>query len=351
VVLALVSLARAQPYTDIKVDPFPDPIIVTFDPTQVQDPPLEPGEAGDQATSVGIAVGMPGFTQIPGDGVSVNGQKVEVSAKNTIRLPTDASQALKDHEQGHSDLSAYEYNQTAYTKTAAAFNGYGSSPFANQDAAIADLKNRASRAQEAISWQIDYINSLYDLITDHGKNDFSPDVKTAQQGVAAVIAARNSMPPAGLFDYYKEPGLSYGGVGDPAQVFLDSTTGQISFGGQNIFDNAADPADTIVGRGQVEISPMIWIGLQDNGSVLLSDTALTITDSVTGDTLMSAFLDGLAYLPSNKPGYAGMIQGYLYIPPGGIYNSIGSDFLTGMQNASQTGLTQIIHGVSDSARN
>ena len=59
-----------------------------------------------------------------------------------------------------------------------------------------------------------------------------------------------------------------------------------------------------------------------------------------GDVLMDAVLYELTYMPSTVPGYAGMIQGGLDIPPvfaGGINNTLNSTFLDAMVTASAVG--------------
>jgi hypothetical protein len=58
---------------------------------------------------------------------------------------------------------------------------------------------------------------------------------------------------------------------------------------------------------------------------------------MSDDVLMDAFLYELAFTPSSLPGFNGMIQGYLAIPPesaGGTNNAIGSEFLADMQSDS-----------------
>ena len=65
-----------------------------------------------------------------------------------------------------------------------------------------------------------------------------------------------------------------------------------------------------------------------------------IFDAQNADTLMEAYLLEPAYMQPNQPGYAGMIQGYLDVPPtwaGGVRNTINSQFLTGMETASGQG--------------
>jgi len=119
----------------------------------------------------------------------------------------------------------------------------------------------------------------------------------------------------------------------PARVFFDNTTSQLSFGGDLLITDTNNPIDSIIGRGKFQVDPLIAIGPMDNGSIHLSDTEVQIVDNLTGDTLLNAFLLEVAYMPSTLPGFTGMIQGYIDIPPdfaGSIYDTIVSEFLQGM---------------------
>lgn len=107
-----------------------------------------------------------------------------------------------------------------------------------------------------------------------------------------------------------------------------------------MIDLTHTPFDPILNRGRIVFGPLLFVGTQPDGTIRLADTDVQILDTQTGDTLMHAYLLEAAYMPPNVEGYAGMIQGYLDVPPvwaGGVRNTIGSPFLSGMQVASETG--------------
>jgi hypothetical protein len=121
-------------------------------------------------------------------------------------------------------------------------------------------------------------------------------------------------------------------------VSYDSANDLLVFGGDRLLDDTLSPLDTILGRGRVEINSMSVIGLRDDGSIHLADTSLQIMDVNTQDTLLKAILYGITYRPSSLPGYAGMMVAGMDIPPDfarGINNTIGSDFLLGIEQIIQ----------------
>jgi hypothetical protein len=183
----------------------------------------------------------------------------------------------------------------------------------------------------------------YDKKTDHGLNP----TPSANEAVDLVIKERDNAPKAGeQHDVKPDDSKDKGKTTEHGSGMLfEPGRGQFSFGGDLTIVSASDPADTVCGRGIVNIQPLYFIGQQKNGTYLLSDTSLQIFDVQTSNVLMCAYLYELAYMPSSLPGYAGMIQGYLDIPPeippgygGGVSNSIGSSFLSDMQAASASGL-------------
>ena len=186
----------------------------------------------------------------------------------------------------------------------------------------------------------------YDKLTNHGRND-QVDPKTNQPidtptGIAMTKDERAKAPPAGQAPSTPDTTKPTGSTApDPARVFFNPANSQLSFGGDLLITHTNSPVDSILGRGQFQIDPLIVIGPTDNGAIHLSDTAgAGILDTQTGQTLLDGFLLEAAYMPSTLPGFAGMIQGYVDIPPdfvGGTNNIIGSSFLQDISATSAAG--------------
>ena len=155
-----------------------------------------------------------------------------------------------------------------------------------------------------------------------------------------VLAERDAPPPGkkpGKPDTSKQWGFT---APDPARVFFDPLTDRLSLGGDVLITHTANPLDPIRGRGAFEFDPMLVIGPAANGSIHLADTAFRIRDTFTGELLLDGYLLEVGYMPSTLPGFAGMIQAFLDIPPvfaGGISNTIASDLLDGLAAASFSG--------------
>ena len=194
--------------------------------------------------------------------------------------------------------------------------------------------------------QLNTLNEKYDELTDHGRgksNDpksgkfldtntgTAEDAGGKRQGAEGRSTGRctNSAKPWGARHSTRRSSSSY--ESEHARIWRRPGT----------HVGLRNPADSVLGRGRVQIDPIVVIGLQENGKIHLSDTASGSGWSrTTAGVLMDAFLFELAYMPSSLPGFAGMIQGHLDIPPpfaGGINNTIGSDYITAMQAASLAG--------------
>jgi hypothetical protein len=283
---------------------------------------------------------------------------VTVSGTDTIRIaepsnpPTSVEKALLEHENGHAELDRNEFQRDAQAKTLQIFNGVRSIEFkgtgdtkqAALDAATASLKaeidRRAELVANAISSQAKVLGDMYDDLTDHGKNDKGP-IDSAKKGVDAALAKRDSAASAGSTSNSPDPQKPHGSTSpDPATISYDAGLGAFTFGGNTTLQYGGDSLDPILGRGVVEVNPMLLIGLQDNGTYHLADTEMSIFDEQTGDRLLKAYLLGLAYMPSSLPGFAGMIEGSLGILPaftGNTDNFLDSPLLSGLQAAADAG--------------
>jgi hypothetical protein len=180
------------------------------------------------------------------------------------------------------------------------------------------------------------LSAKYDSLTNHGK---SPTVD-ADTGTKEALKERDKAPGAGSNSWRPDNNKPFAAISGPTLLY-DSATDVLTFSGPLLFDTALDPTDPILGAGEAIVGPIITIGPQLNGTVHLSDATFDIIDAASGDTLLTAFLFELAYMPSSLPGFPGMIQGYLDIPPPfaalGVANTIGSSFLDGLQQASLAG--------------
>ncbi len=273
---------------------------------------------------------------------------ISVFANITIRLPDNATQNLKDHENGHSTLMTEEYNRVANTITTTAFRGFigtefigtGGTDAERRDNAFAQAKSayatRLNNAYQGIYSRIMELNNKYDILTDHAKN---PDVNSAQ-GMTLAKQERDRALQAGNGARQPGPQGPKAGAVDPPSVTYQPDTQDLVF----TLDNALTKvtiggittnADALVSAGaQVSIAPMKIVGVQEDGTVLFDPSEMTINAS--NSSVLHGYLLDPVYMPSSVPGFTGMIQAYLDIPPSftgeGIENTIGSDFLSSLQS-------------------
>ncbi len=198
---------------------------------------------------------------------------------------------------------------------------------------VQDAVDKAlGKIKDSIKQQMQAVSDYFDKLTEHGK---STTVDTAT-GVAETKKHHNKAPNAG--DKQQAPNNQAPNAGsDNGQSLYDPQHETLIFQGHAPINHANSPADPIISRGEIAVGPMILIGHLPNGALLLSDTRLQVLDRFSSDVLMDAFLFELAFTPSSLPGFNGMIQGYLAIPPesaGGTNNTIGSPFLAAMQQDS-----------------
>ncbi|MBI3706577.1 MAG: PEP-CTERM sorting domain-containing protein [Proteobacteria bacterium] len=336
VVLAtgLAAPARADPPPVTVNDPtVPEP--TTFPPDQ-KPADLPANEDADTKIVPKVTAGDFQFTF---DGtqikfISLTG--VAVDATISVRLPTNADPTLKGHEQGHVDLYTEEYKRLAKAKAEDTFRNFVGTkvpvPGAtaqerkqnSQDTADKAVAALEKRAAQGIADQTDTLNKKYDKLTDSGT---SKTVNTAD-GKAAAKKELGLAQASGLKPLVPLDGFASAASG-PALVTLDPDSFRLSFdmsGGAVAFTSCGgDPLD----GATISIGSLQVIGQQENGTMRLGSGELNIA---SGDsTLLHGYLWEMAYMPSSLPGFAGMIQGYLDIPPpftgAGITNSIGSCFL------------------------
>jgi len=360
VLLASVPQAHAADVI-VTVTPIPAPTISPFDPADPPtNPPLGSKESADTQESVKVNPGTPGFHEdvTPNangsftDTLTVNtATKVNVTGTDNIRIPdpsdppSDSDKQLLDHEKGHAALDSNSFSRDAQKKTEEAFKGLNGMTFTGTGATKADavtaartalaneLKMRSDAAQKEILRQATVLGNKYDDVTDHGLNDIG-SIDTAQKGVDEALAERDKAPAAGSSPSSPDPSKKHASTApDPATLTYDEASRALGFGGDLLLQYGSDPLDPLLGRGVVSIDAMLLIGLSDNGSYHLTDTELHITDSVTGMELLKAYIFEPAYMASTLPGFAGMIEGYLDIPPaftGDVNNFIGSSLLDGL---------------------
>ena len=343
-------LALAQPVlaqdVDVTTQPWSDPSIETFAPGM---PPadLAAHHAADATPFVSVAGAAFGGMAAGGKLTVTSVGAVTTSGHTLIRQPTNADDTLKAHERGHDELNKNEYDR-ASRKVKDAMRGFKGQMFMGEGATDAernaDAKEKATmerdrrleRAQDAILDQMGTLGSKFDTLTTNGT---SPTVNK-EKGVTDALAERGRAPGAGEQGNLPDPSQPFAGFDALSPLVYDFSHDRISLPGASLLDVASDPTDAILGRGAIQVKPFVFIGPQENGTMHLSDTSLQIVDIASGDLLMNAFLYELAYSPSSLPGFAGTIQGFLDIPPefaGGIRNTIGSDFLDGMQALGAAG--------------
>jgi hypothetical protein len=329
----LVAPARADPPVTVH-DPTV-PAATTFPPGQ-KPADMSAKEDADTKAGIGVTGGTFEFTFTDAKATVTKLSGTTVDAEIKVRLPTDADPTLKGHEQGHVDLYTDEYKRTAKSKTEDAFRNFvgfevpitgdtADARKADAQAKIgAEVARREMEARDGILDQMQTLSDKYDELTDHGK---SKTTNTAD-GKAKAKKELGLAQASGLKPLIPLDGFASAASG-PALVTLDPDSFRLSFdmsGGPVAFTNCG--GDTLDGAS-ISIGSLQVIGQQENGAMRLGSGDLNIA---FGDsTLLHAHLWELAYMPSSLPGFAGMIQGYLDIPPpftgAGIANSIGSCFL------------------------
>ncbi len=347
--LALLTVSAATASAGVTVTPWGPPDITEFPPDNPP-PDLPPGEDADATAWIGWSGGAVGGSWNPADStftVTSLGD-ITLTGHTDIRVPSNADSALRAHESGHDSLNHYEYDQNAKKKVEDAMRGFTGMKFKGKGAtnaeraadalaqAQAERDRRMQAAMDAIFRQMNVLNSTYDGLTDHGTSE---TVNTAQ-GITQAIAEHCVAPPAGQDPLVPDGSKSNCAALGGSQGFFDEAVGSLVVVGPGLINEAQFPTDPIVGRGAVHVQHFLLIGAQENGTVHLADTYVQIVDTVTGDSLLDGYLAEAAYMPANVPGYLGMIQAYLVIPPPwahGIENTIGSPFLAGMEAANMAG--------------
>ncbi len=350
--------AIPEPAIIVNVNPWDDPNITTFDPCN-RPPDMDPCLDGDARPRVDSNCSFTGQWDANGT-YKVNDVNVTIKGHTDIRVCQDPNgepnAKVLDHEaNGHNSLNGYVY-QDANKIIEDAFRnfpgkryvGEGNTPQQRDANALQqaqdDAKKLMDRAIDAIIQNMDKLGEKFDELTNHGigPTEDDPNALTNEQGVEAVKKGYESAPKAGQQPAKPdEKQEEQSGVDkDESSLFFDDSEQKLYLSEGQVLSTASNPSDTILGRGEVHIDPIVLVGVQENGTVLLSDTRLKIIDNMNGGTLLDGFILETAYMESTLPGFAGMIQGYLDVPPawaGGINNTIGSEFLAGIQAASEAG--------------
>jgi len=330
----------------INVAPLPSTTTTTFDP---KNPPADLKKNEDAHTEIDVQARGGRFDLTSSDGTNFtisNIDPIDISGSITIELPTDAPAQLKSHESGHDRLDRFEYNRTALAKATAAFRGFagmvfkgvGSTPQERladaEKQANAEQNRRLDQAAHGIKDQSNTLGDKYDTLTKSGtsKTESSAQGEADAKKELKLAFAPGSVPlTPGLTEVYTTIGTS-----DPPTVTYNPLTAQLSF------DFHSSPVDFSTKGGTDPIlgallaaSPLQVIGLQANGTMQLATSNFSI--SKDGVDVLQGFVIEAAYMPSTLPGFGGMIQGYLDVPPpftgAGINNTIGSPFLDSYQSA------------------
>jgi hypothetical protein len=314
---------------------------------------LAPGGAGDTRLDVetsGAVISGSTWNSGTSTLTITNVAPIAVAGTVTIRLPDDATQALKDHENGHRDLAIEEYNRVASEMATTAlsgligskFVGVGTTDAERQASALAQAfaarDVRLDNAAQAIESRAIEINNKFDTLTAHGA---SATVST-NQGMTEARGERDRALQAGNRARQPAPqGPKAGGVDPPSMTYYPDTQTlefrllealtSVTIGG---LTTSADVLLSPSAQTQVAVAPMRIVGIQADGTVLFDPSQLSIT--AFGSRVLQGYLLDPIYMPSSIPGFSGMIQAYLDIPSSftgeGIENTVGSQFLAVFQN-------------------
>ena len=333
--LVAASSLRVLGQVTVTPNPYGSPTTNPFPPGS---PPgdLKPGESADATANVTLDAGDNGVTLVQnGDGTfSITKITATASGSTTIRQPANADDDLKNHELGHDMLFKNEYDKNTKRKAEAALGELLGKKFASQADAEKAFNDALAKATNAIKQQMQTLTDKYDKLTHHGDGTG----ETTDKGKADALKERDNAKPAGQ-NPQTPNNKGPKGQSNNFHSSLDPGTDTIHFQTATI-TNPAAPSDPINTRGQLVIQPLIRIGLQSNGTTLLTDGHIQIVDGPTGNLLLDGFLFEAAIMPSSLPGYSQMIQSYLDIPPdlaNGISNSINSPLLAQMDAAAAAG--------------
>jgi hypothetical protein len=332
----LFAEVTAKPWGSPTVTPYP----AGSPPTN---PPLPPGAQADARPSLQPSGGAvtPEPPPEPGKFKVGNVGDITINGHTDIREPNNCDPNLHDHEMGHDAINKYEYDKHAKEKMEAAFEGYedmefegvGATPAERDANALAQATDERNRRMTAallsLIQQMEEVNAKYDQLTGDGDKD---DPNSAE-GVAGAIAEVEKARQAGTMAANANPDAN---STSKCTIPLGFDGLNLIFSGPGAISYTGDPCDPLNGQGEINIGGIIPIGLQENRTILLSDTHINITDTNSGEMVMDAFIFEIAYMESTRPGYAGMIQGYLDVPPvwaGGTNNAMGSAFLEDIQSA------------------
>jgi len=356
--LTVVTAITAIPDVVVNVIPWIDPNITTFDPNH-RPPDMDPNLDGDARPRVDSNCSFTGQWDANGT-YKVNDVNVTIKGHTDIRVCQDANgnpdANVLDHEaNGHNSLNGYVYQdankiiEDTFRKfIGKIYVGEGNTPQQRDANALQqaqdDAKKLMDRAIDAIIQNMDKLGEKFDKLTNGGigPTEDDPNALTTEDGVKKAKEDQEAATKAG--EQPEQPDEEHeeqsGVDGNESSFFFDDSEQKLYLNEGQVLSTASNPSDTILGRGEVRIDPIVLVGVQENGTVLLSDTRLKIIDNVNGGALLDGFILEVAYMESTLPGFAGMIQGYLDVPPvwaGGINNAIGSEFLAGIQAVSEAG--------------
>ncbi|HKO19734.1 MAG TPA: PEP-CTERM sorting domain-containing protein [Acidobacteriaceae bacterium] len=172
--------------------------------------------------------------------------------------------------------------------------------------------------------QIDTLNKKYDDLTKHGTSTTVTSAKGEDMAKKELKLASA----AGQSSFHPVGGSGVAGTADPPSVSFNPTSSLLSFSSGRVDFSGAGVIDPLLGSS-LTVNSTVSIGLQSNGTIHLGDSELTIQKN--GQLLLHGYLIEAAYMSSSLPGFAGMIQASLDIPPDstwtGINNNIGSPVL------------------------
>lgn len=309
-------------------------------------PPLSDGGDGDYLYDLSLT---PATISPPGTGaVTVTDVNATLTGTSTIRVPdshNNEEDSLYKHEYGHHRIAKYEYGKKAKDKLDAAARTVIGKSFPSHAAATTAAQTALNKAIDSIDEQMRLIQTKYDDVTDHGT---STEI-SANDAYNQITNAKDQAPKGGVARAAPDTTRPWAGVGEPPAA--EFVGGNVHFTGDMRIDQTADPMDPLRNIGIFDLGNMIPIGLNENGTVMLSDANFAIRDAA-GGVLVNGALFEASYGASEVPGFAGMIQASIWIAPqmwGGVDNTMGSPMLGEIATASNAGTLMTFWFLSDQA--
>jgi hypothetical protein len=339
-ILIVLDLQVTGSALTVNTQSWGDPNITTFPPGSP--PPGMQGDA-DENPEVNVWGTFKAVRTGKNTAKAVN-VVVDANGRTHIRMPADADPNLRAHEDGHDRVNESEYNRKAKKKIEEAFRGFeeprtfppGTTPEQMLEAIQKDFNERRNKAAKAIIDQMDEAGKRYDApdLTDGGHNTAMAPEEAAKKVEEESEKAEKKKEQHNNKETPTSEEEAKKAIGGTDAKKKQQDEQKIVFEPNTVPVNATDSADTINGRGTIELGEITPLGNDGPGVVYCADSHIRLLDMAEPNGLFfEAGLYAVRIAPATLPGYAQMLQGVLNVWE--VDNAIGSDFLAYVQQADE----------------